>query len=736
MTNNSALVLAALKVAKKYPVFPTIDKKPCWSNKELGVGKGEGGYKIATQDPERVKELFSHRNAREIAVPMGALSGLMCIDVDTYKLPELEQWMADNAKYLNLTLCHRTRSGGMHFIFKHPGDTIRFPATLREGVDIKAVGTGYICWPDGIGDYKVLHAAEPAEFPMDLLKEAMIAKGGTGNLNVASAYNDATDEVLIERIQDATDLYPALRTLSFRLPSRRQDNGERYARDEMVNLLNNVMDTSVAADASHARHDDWADRRTKIEDLVDSAIEKEEYIIPQMRDEFIEKVSSMKSFIDTQEMIAKASRPIGPQRETTPEDILRRVAERTTNREKSDSDGSEEISVVNAEQLHAKIIDPIKWIVPDMIPEGGTVSLAGMSNVGKTRWIASLVAGLSVGDTERLGLPQVEKKVVTLWIANEEHEADIHRRLKAVFRQHNDKTSGDIAVRGKINGMMRLVAMNETGHPELDEDNIAMIVDWIQQTGATFLIFDPYVTLSDAMDENSATSASMITKALLLIISTTGVAIMHAHHTPKGGRAEDNDWVRGDSSAWRGSGAIYSALDCGFTLSHWMPKNKEKRKEWKQKALEEKLSRWVVLDTGKIREGEPLDPVVYELVGQEMQKGEGRDIGVCHLSNADNAENSLLFTNNDSARASLLGTTLIDRLGYGKHTNMTEVAKAMDGVDLMPDLTQSRGKPDLYRLFQDTISCEGGYVTMSRGETKNKQVRWSILIAEKEAENG
>ena len=45
------IVKAALAVAKKYPVFPTIKKMPCWSNSELGVGKGEGGYKIATQDP-------------------------------------------------------------------------------------------------------------------------------------------------------------------------------------------------------------------------------------------------------------------------------------------------------------------------------------------------------------------------------------------------------------------------------------------------------------------------------------------------------------------------------------------------------------------------------------------------------------------------------------------------------------------------------------------------------------
>ena len=47
------IVKAALVVAKDYPVFPTSDKIPCWSNAQLGCAKGEGGYKVATQDPKQ-----------------------------------------------------------------------------------------------------------------------------------------------------------------------------------------------------------------------------------------------------------------------------------------------------------------------------------------------------------------------------------------------------------------------------------------------------------------------------------------------------------------------------------------------------------------------------------------------------------------------------------------------------------------------------------------------------------
>ena len=723
------IVKAALAVAKKYPVFPTIKKMPCWSNSELGVGKGEGGYKIATQDPVIIQKLFSHPRAAEVAVPMGKSSGLMCIDVDVYKDPELNDWVEENSIFFKDTLCHQTRSGGLHFIFKHPGDTIKFPATLRAGVDIKAVGTGYICFPPTEG-YTVFHNQKPQDFPMDLLKEAMIAKGGTGSTKLGSAYNDATDEELMERIQDASDLYPALRSLSYRLPSRRMENGYRMTEAEMVTVLENLMDTSVAADPAHSRYNDWVDRREKIPHLVETSMEKERGGVV-LTDEDIEMMTQGETFIETQKMIASASRPIGPQRETSSEDIERRIMEMgTKDKSKSESDTSAEFGKRDVAQLHEEIIEPIEWIVPGMIPKGGTISLAGMSNVGKTRWLASLVVSLAVGDTARLGLPACDGRVRALWVANEEHEADIWRRCKAVARQHKDWNSEEIIVRGKGNGMFRLVAINEGGFPELDEDNIARLVDETRESGAEFLIFDPYVTLSDAMDENSATSAAMLTKAFLLITSLTGCAILHAHHTPKD-RGKDNDWVRGDSSAWRGSGAIYSALDCGFTLSNWMPKNGEQRKAWKKAYLDERLSRWVVLDTGKIREGEPLDPVVYELVGQEMDEGEGRDIGVCRLATQAEAENALLHSNADKMEASMLGTDLISKLGYGKHTSMTAIAKAMGDHALLPNITKADGKQKMFKMFEETVACENGYVTMIDTSTKEKQT-WALILQEKE----
>jgi len=697
-TNNNYLIKTALSIAESgLPVFPTNDKMPAWSNDELNVKKGDGGYKIATTDPDRVKELFAHPRAKEIAVPMGELSGLMCIDVDLHKDPTLAAWVEENP-WLHETRSHKTRSGGLHFLFKHPGD-IRFPATLRRGVDVKATGNGYICWP-GTEGYEILDAAPPSKFPMDVLRDVMKEKGGTGSLTMSS-WNAATDEELIERIQTAEDLYPALRSLSVRLSTRRI-NGVRLTVEQQIATLTAVIDASDAVSPAHPRHNDWIDRRGKIEDLVVSANDR---LQPTFSDDDVAAITEGRPVMNLEAL----SRPIGPQRETKSDDIEQRVAAIVED---------DEFDTFTISELNETTLPEIEWLVEGMVPKGGTVSLGGTSNVGKTRWLAGLAACLSVGRTDLMGLPVGEQTGI-LWIANEEHGDDIKRRIKAAAQHYDIRDGGEpISVRPKTQGTLRLVAINEVGTPELDEENIARLVAHIRRHNFGCVFLDPYVTLSDAMDENSAQSAAMLTKAFIHITSLTGCALIHAHHTPKD-RTHDLDWYRGDSGAWRGSGAIYSALDCGFTLAPWMPSNKDSRKTWKAKYLEEELSRWVVLDTGKIREGRPLEPVVYELQGEDLP--EGYEIGVCHLSTAHNAENSLLHAGDDEYIAGYWATEIFRVMGKGKHKTI-DVHDAMqnkDGWVVKSREATNRDWGALTSLFEEPTACEYGYVeTKKQGRSK------------------
>ena len=697
------LIKAALDVAASgLPVFPTSDKMPVWSNADLGVGPGQGGYKVATTDPDRVVELFSHPRAKEIAVPMGAMSGLMCVDVDLHKGPQVQQWLDENHRWLMETRSHSTRSKGLHFVFRHV-DNVRFPAQLAEGVDVKAGGAGYICWP-GTPGYEVFGDVPVSKFPLDVLRAIMVKKGGTGDLTVTS-WNSATDDELINRIRTAEDLYPALRTISMRLIERRKADGTMLSREDQVALLQALMNASEAADPSHDRHHDWADRYTKIDSLVDSAMAKH---AADLDDDVIEALLAEKPLMEM-----PITRPIGPQRETTAEDIEARVAD------------SDEIETITAEGLHLEHLPAIDWLIEGMIPAGGLTSLAGTSNVGKTRWLAALSLTLAAGCTERMGLPRAYNPEPTLWIANEEHVSDIKRRLKAVAIDMGLSHSLGVSVRGKTEGTMRLIALNEVGTPEIDEDNVAKIVGWVRSTGARLVILDPYITLSDAMDENSSSSAAMLTKAFLLITSMTGAAIMHAHHTPKN-RDKDPDEYRADNSAWRGSGAIYSSLDCGFTLANWMPSGGNDRKEWRRNALDQNLGRWIVLDTGKIREGSPLHPIVYELQGCDLP--EGFEIGVCHLSTSEDALNSMSVSGGDAILALHLAEKIIGICGYGDHSaaDVHDSMREEDGWPSKADRMPSGLMDRMYDMFQQPVNTSVGSVTLLLNEARKTTGRWTF----------
>lgn len=712
---TDSIVERALAVAKKYPVFPTINKKPTWSNAALGVKKGEGGYKISTQDPDRVRELFSHPRAEEIAVPMGEMSGLLCVDVDVYKEGNgLQKWVDDHGDALD-TLTHKTRSGGLHFIFKHPGDGYRFPATLRPGVDLKANGTGYVCWPGTDGYEKVGTRRAPKAAPLGLIEEALREKGGTGSMTPATgAFNNASDEVLIAYIINAEEIYPALRTLAYRIAGRMD-----ISRDVMVQTLYNVMDTSVASRVGHPRHDDWADRREKVPELVDSALDK--LRAPALDDAVAAILSKENSFINDGAMIATA-RPIGPQRETTAEDIEARIA-------KSDAVGG--FRTFSAGTLREKRIEPIEWIIPRLLPAQSTISLGGSSGVGKTRWLASVVMSAAAGDVERMGLPEMRGPCASIWIANEERADDIERRCKAVALQYGDTKSMKVSVRGKDSGMLRLVALNEVGTLELDEANIAIIVAEARRVGASIIVFDPYVTLSDAADENSAASAAMLTRAFIMIANLTGACVLHAHHTPKD-RAKDGDWYRGDLGAWRGSGAIFSGLDAGVTLAPWLPRNPEQRKQWKAATLKLKLKRFIVLDSGKMRDGLDLDPVVYEMLGQEMEEGEGEPIAVCRLSNEAEAGNCLLDDAIDRIRAVRLGEALLNALGAGKYSSMREVHAVMRGHEDWPETKAlgARHLEDIHTDLGERVLVAGGSVQLKHYSERAKSGRWILIIEE------
>src|SRR5690348_11872871 len=91
---------------------------PCGRNKAPAI-PGEGGHKHATADRAALTALWRHYPGALVGVRTGEASGLSVLDIDTAKHPEAAAWLAAHRARLPATRIHRTRSGGLHFVFQH-----------------------------------------------------------------------------------------------------------------------------------------------------------------------------------------------------------------------------------------------------------------------------------------------------------------------------------------------------------------------------------------------------------------------------------------------------------------------------------------------------------------------------------------------------------------------------------------------------------------------------------------
>lgn len=153
-----------LAAALPWPVFACDDgKRPLVA----------GGFKSATRDTARILAQFERPGAALIGVPTGAASGLIAVDIDIKNGARGNEWLAENADALPETRTHKTRTGGLHLLFRVPdGIEIRNSASkLAPGVDVRGEG-GYIIVPPSDG-YVVADATEPAEMPRWLIRACL-----------------------------------------------------------------------------------------------------------------------------------------------------------------------------------------------------------------------------------------------------------------------------------------------------------------------------------------------------------------------------------------------------------------------------------------------------------------------------------------------------------------------------------------------------------------------------------
>jgi hypothetical protein len=169
----------------------------------------------------------------------------------------------------------------------------------------------------------------------------------------------------------------------------------------------------------------------------------------------------------------------------------------------------------------ARIIPPLLWVIPDLIPEGLTI-VAGPAKVGKS-WLALGLVCASADGGHAFGSIKCDQ-VETLYLALEDGEGRIQRRLNKL-------------------GEASLDAFIKTDWPRMDAGGFEALVKWIDENPKCRLIFIDTLKRFRPKAARGASPYDIDSDALQPLhqfAKDRHIAIVVLHHTRKL-RSED-DW--------------------------------------------------------------------------------------------------------------------------------------------------------------------------------------------------
>jgi len=670
---------------------------PCRAGTKIPAIKGYLGSRMTV---EEVEKWWDKNPSDNIAMNPEA-NGFVVLDLDLYKAGC--NWDKD----LVPTMMVRSASGGEHHYFEDADE--RFPGNFNgyNGVDIKHRGVvvlppsrfenGVYEWANNLG------AAELPEW-MPTRVAVQINEMAAGLL---SASRGVDVERLIEVVMQADNTI--------------QD------RDAWVAIGHGLHFEAHGTPYEDAARDAWIGwcRRWDGSDDADTLE--------------IEAIKMWDHAAAPEEVLASGRKPI---RGGT---VMHYLRPKPPQLPPVDLNDGEYVTIDGNQLLQTELPD-IDWLVDDMIPAGDLISIAGPSGVGKTRYIALLIACLLTGRTDLMGLPAANKPISTLYFANEEKGEDLQRRIKAAMHANGLVGGRRSWVRGKDLGRIRFLTQDQ-GMLVPNLELLDQIVDKVKRDDIELVIFDPFNTLGGE-EENSAASVDQIISCFQYIAQHTGAAVMFIHHTPKD-RSEAPDALSGDSNAWRGSGAIFSALDEGFTMFPLLPSScrvgraaKDNRRTLFQMQRDGQLDRYIVTEHAKQREGQTLPATAYKFVSHPVKLG-GKPIGALQWVPLMDAEGEMedalsgVTALADAGQRVAWASALVSMLGEGEHfVTLTSIDQFFrdnhvehwdhDGKD---KILRSRGRgAKLLEVLASQTRAVNHFVALDWDEKRSPTKRLKVLI--------
>ncbi len=135
-----------------------------WAVFPAGINKvprTRNGHKAASTDLEHIEIMHNRFGFILVGIATGIESNLAVLDIDRQHNGSV--WWQENRHRLPATRTHRTRSGGLHLLFRHFPGLRCSTARIAPGIDVKAEGGAIIYWP--ATGLPVLSDAPLAEWP-------------------------------------------------------------------------------------------------------------------------------------------------------------------------------------------------------------------------------------------------------------------------------------------------------------------------------------------------------------------------------------------------------------------------------------------------------------------------------------------------------------------------------------------------------------------------------------------
>ena len=515
MLSGKALGQAAYEAWGRHgvPVFPcNDDKQP--------LGKWQH---IAATEEQEIVALFERfgSKARLIGAVMGERSGLFAVDFDLYKGDSARNYLSVlmASGCLPETRVHRTKSGGLHYIYgvkegaKYPRNSLPAPE-----VEIRGEG-GYIIVPPSHG-YEV-ETEGVVDAPDALLKRLAQSE---------AAFRELTISGLTEYIMEAKGFHEPLTSLAAKLHSR----GDKP--QDVMQALRDAMNSSVASDPKHERHARWQ----KIMSGADGELAR-------INASAFRKFNPRRDQMDVQ-AVASQVQAVKSNRAVTLGGFFAPIPDKLGKGDfKVDNPTVDAVDLdVNEfpfERAYnaADVGDQANkvFLLYPLVMEGDVVILSAEPKAGKTLTAMTLclhmAAGLPFGPT----LTPMDKdgnnaKVPIIYFALEGQGA-IRKRVKAWLLHHNAATGTKMTADDLwIYIVERPVNLTSTEAKQEIVDKLILAQAFFRKKGwgdLGMVVFDTLTKAMPGKDQNSVEDTSEVFSTIdMMRQSNIGAAVMFIHH--------------------------------------------------------------------------------------------------------------------------------------------------------------------------------------------------------------